>query len=303
MVKLPVGVDINNLIDDLRIFSWEAADILLYYSQKLKNSDQKNKIIKNTDIKDPVTIADLEVNDLILNRMKEKYHNINWKYLSEENTKINLINNLEIDSEWLWILDPLDGTKDFIQGTGDYAMHFALNHEKKPVIGVVLIPEKNELWISNGKNTWCEKRDNSKQSLDLYLEKDISEMIVVTSKNHNNPTLKSLIDRIQFKEIIEMGSVGCKIASIIRGDSDVYICLSLPGEGSPKDWDFAAPEAILNAAGGRITKIDNGSLIYGQTGFEQGGLIIASNNHKRHKDICLQIKEIIEKENNISINF
>ena len=303
MVKLPVGIDINNLIDDLRIFSWEAADILLYYSQKLKNLDQKNKIIKNTDIKDPVTIADLEVNDLILKRMKEKYHNINWKYLSEENTKINLINNLAIDSEWLWILDPLDGTKDFIQGTGDYAMHFALNHEKKPVIGVVLIPEKDELWISNGKNTWCEKRDNSKQSLDLYLEKDISEMRVVTSKNHNNLTLKSLIDRIQFKEIIEMGSVGCKIASIIRGDSDIYICLSLPGEGSPKDWDFAAPEAILNAAGGRITKIDNGSLIYGQTGFEQGGLIIASNNHKRHKEICLQIKEKIEKENNISINF
>ena len=303
MVKLPVGVDINNLIDDLRIFSWEAADILLYYSQKLKNSDQKNKIIKNTDIKDPVTIADLEVNDLILKRMKEKYHNINWKYLSEENTKINLINNLEIDSEWLWILDPLDGTKDFIQGTGDYAMHFALNHEKKPVIGVVLIPEKDELWISNGKKTWCEKRDNSKQSLDLYLEKDISEMKVVTSKNHNNLTLKRLIDRIQFKEIIEMGSVGCKIASIIRGDSDVYICLSLPGEGSPKDWDFAAPEAILNAAGGKITKIDNGSLIYGQTGFEQGGLIIASNNHKRHKEICLQIKEIIKKENNISIDF
>ena len=77
-----------------------------------------------------------------------------------------------------------------------------------------------------------------------------------------------------------MGSIGCKIASIIRGDSDIYICLSLPGESSPKDWDFAAPEAILNAAGGRITKIDNESLIYGQTGFEQGGLIIASNNHK-----------------------
>ena len=303
MVKLPVGVDINNLIDDLRIFSWEAADILLFYSQKLKNLDQKNKIIQNADIKDPVTIADLEVNDLILKRMKEKYHNINWKYLSEENTKINLINNLEIDSEWLWILDPLDGTKDFIQGTGDYAMHFALNHEKKPVIGVVLIPEKDELWISNGKNVWCERRDNSKQSLDLYREKDISEMTLVSSKNHNNLTLKRLIDRMEFKKTIEMGSIGCKIASIIRGDSDIYICLSLPGKGSPKDWDFAAPEAILNAAGGRITRIDNKSLIYGQTGFEQGGLIIATRTQKRHKEICLQIKKIIEKENNFSINF
>ncbi|MBO8221383.1 3'(2'),5'-bisphosphate nucleotidase CysQ [Prochlorococcus marinus] len=303
MVKLPVGVDINNLIDDLRIFSWEAADILINYSQKLKSLDQKNKIIQNTDIKDPVTIADLEVNDLILKRMKEKYNNITWKYLSEENTKINLINNLEMDSEWLWILDPLDGTKDFIQGTGDYAMQFALNHEKKPVIGVVLIPEKDELWISNGKNVWCERRDNSKQSFDLSLEKDISEMTVVTSKNHNNLTLKNLIDRLKFKKTIEMGSIGCKIASIIRGDSDIYICLSLPGKSSPKDWDFAAPEAILNTAGGRITRINNESLIYGQTGFEQGGLIIASKNNKRHKEICLQIKEIIEKENNFSINF
>ena len=70
MVKLPEGVNINNLIDDLRIFSWEAAEILLKYSQILKKSDYKTNIIKNDDEKDPVTIADLEVNDLMLQRMK-----------------------------------------------------------------------------------------------------------------------------------------------------------------------------------------------------------------------------------------
>ena len=302
MVKLPVGVDINNLIDDLRIFSWEAADILLYYSQKLKNSDHKNNLIANKDAKNPVTIADLEVNDLILKKMKEKYPNIGWKYLSEENAKINLKRN-EIDSEWLWILDPLDGTKDFIQGTGEYAMHFALNHEDKPLIGVVLVPEKDELWISNGKNTWCERRDSLKQSFNLCVEKDISEMTVVTSKNHNNSTLKRIIEKIQFGKIITMGSIGCKIASLRRGDSDLYISLSLPDKSSPKDWDFAAPEAILNTAGGKITNLDNESLIYGQTGFEQRGLIIASNNRNIHKRICLQINEIIKKENVFSIDF
>ena len=93
MVKLPIGVDINNLIDDLRIFSWEAADILLYYSQKIRNSDQKNNLIKNKDEKNPVTKADLEVNDLILKRMKEKYKNIGWNYLSEEHAKFNLKKN------------------------------------------------------------------------------------------------------------------------------------------------------------------------------------------------------------------
>ena len=66
MVKFPEGVDINYLIDDLRILSWEAADILLKYSQILKKTDNKTNIIKNNNEKDPVTVADLEVNDLII---------------------------------------------------------------------------------------------------------------------------------------------------------------------------------------------------------------------------------------------
>ena len=66
MVELLPGVDINNLIDDIRIFSWEAADILLYYSKLLENKDQKKNILHNNDEKDPVTLADLEVNELII---------------------------------------------------------------------------------------------------------------------------------------------------------------------------------------------------------------------------------------------
>ena len=302
MVKLPDGVDIHNLIDDLRIFSWKAADILLYYSKKLSKLDNKNNIIKNQDETDPVTIADLEVNDLILNGMQKKYPNISWKYLSEENAKIDL-NNCDIDSKWVWILDPLDGTKDFIQGTGNYAMHFALNYENQPSIGVVLIPDNDELWISNGENVWCERRDGSIRGSDFFLKNSLDEMVLVTSKNHSNPTLRNLIDKINFKKIIIMGSIGCKIASIIRGESDMYISLSLPGKSSPKDWDFAAPEAILKAGGGAITTLENEVLNYGQKEFDQGGIIVASNNQKMHKIFCLQIKEIIEKFDIYPLNY
>ena len=66
MIKLPLGVEINNLIDNLRSFSWEAADILLYYSNSIKKSEQKNEILKNKNNNDPVTLADLEVNELLL---------------------------------------------------------------------------------------------------------------------------------------------------------------------------------------------------------------------------------------------
>ena len=92
-----------------------------------------------------------------------------------------------------------------------------------------------------------------------------------------------------------MGSIGCKIASILRGESDIYISLSLPGKSAPKDWDFAAPEAILKAAGGAITKINNQDLFYGKPNFEQGGIIVASNDKLRHENICLQLREYIKK--------
>ena len=296
MSKLPNGVNINNLIDDLRTLSWETSDILIHYSKKFKEIDNQKKIIKNEDIMNPVTEADLEVNNLILKRMFVKYPDIDWQYLSEENAKIDS-SSCKIDSDWVWMLDPLDGTKDFIQGTGDYAMHFALTYKKKPLLGVVLLPYKDELWIANGKDVWCEKRDNTIKKPNLADDSNLSDMTLVTSKNHANQTLKKLIEKINFKKVVVMGSIGCKISSIIRGDSNIYICLSLPGKSSPKDWDFAAPEVILKAAGGEMTSLDNEELIYGQKNFEKGGIIIATSNKQIHKEICFQIKETIVKNN------
>ena len=294
MIKLPSGVDIKELINDLRMISWEAAEILLNYAEIIKFSNNKTKIIKNNNSQDPVTLADLKVNELVINRIKEKYKGIDWEILSEENVKISSL-TCNSDADWIWILDPLDGTKDFIQGTCNYAMHLALNYKKKPYLGIVLIPEKEELWISNGEKVWCENKDGSKALPKISKNKSLKDMVLVSSKNHGNESLKNLIFKINFKKVIVMGSIGCKIASIARGESDIYICLSLPGGTSPKDWDFAAPEAILRAAGGKITNLDNENLIYGNTNFEQGGIIVASNDENLHEKRCLEIKDIIKK--------
>ena len=294
MIKLPSYVDIEKLIDDLRIFSWEASNLLLYYSKILKDSNYKSNILKNGNVDDPVTLADLKVNELIINRIKEKYKDINWEILSEENVKINS-ESYSFNSDWVWVLDPLDGTKDFIQGTSNYAMHLALNYKSKPFLGIVLIPEKEELWIGYGENVWCEKKDGSRIKPNLSKNDGLKNLVLVTSKNHRNQTLENLIEKIDFSKVNVMGSIGCKIASILRGESDLYISLSLPGKSSPKDWDLAAPEAILNSAGGAITTIDNKELSYGKSNFEQGGIIIASNNYLNHGSICSEIKDIIRK--------
>ena len=294
MFKLPIGVDINNLIDDLRFFSWEASDILLHYSKRLKNKEYSKEIIKTKNRLEPVTIADLEVNDLIIKRINKNYKEVAWNILSEENVKTG-DDIFVANSQWIWILDPLDGTKDFIQGTENYAMHLALNYDKKPYIGLVLIPEKGELWITDSKDTWCEKKDGSIRKASCKDQKTLREMTIVTSKNHKNPTLNKLINKVGFSKVNVMGSIGCKIASIIRGECDIYISLSLPGKSSPKDWDFAAPEAILRAAGGAITNVDNEELSYGKSSYKQDGIIIASSNKQTHREICSQIKEIIMK--------
>ena len=294
MVKLPFGVFINNLIDDLRILSWEACDSLLYYSQMLRDPNNKSNIVRNND--DPVTLADLKVNEIIIQGINEKYKDINWEILSEENVKVSS-QICDINSDWLWILDPLDGTKDFIQGTGNYAMHLALNYKQKPYIGVVLIPEKEELWIAAGNKIWCENKLGYKRGASLLNNTIFKEMTIAASKNHRNVVLEKLINLLKFKKITVMGSVGCKIASILRGESDIYISLSLPGKSAPKDWDFAAPAAILVAAGGAITNLDNENLSFNQRGFEQGGIIIASSNKNNHREVCLQVKEIIKESN------
>ena len=296
VINLPTGVDIKSLIINLREISWQASEILLSYSQILKDPNNKSNIIENDNVNDPVTLADLNVNKLIIKKINEKYHDINWEILSEENVKL-FPGNARKESDWLWVLDPLDGTRDFIQGTSNYAMHLALNYKNKPYLGIVLIPEKDELWISDAKNLRCERRDGSYYKLFKPKKKSISEMTVVCSKNHRNKTLEKLIEKLNFKKVNFMGSVGCKIASIIRGDSDIYICLSLPGKSSPKDWDFAAPDAVLSAYGGAITNIDNEKLIYGKKNFEQRGIIIATNDKETHGRTCKEVKEIIRNYN------
>ena len=301
MISLPSNISINNLIDDLRIFSWEASDTLLYYSQILKDSNFKSNIVENNNYDDPVTKADLKVNEIIIERIQKKYIDVDWGILSEESIKLSNYSN--ISKDWLWVLDPLDGTKDFIQGTNNYAMHLALNYKNKSCIGIVLIPERDELWITDGIKVWCENKDGLEIVPEFSKNKILEEMVIVSSKNHRNETLQKLINKINFKEVITMGSIGCKIASILRGESDIYISLSLPGKSAPKDWDFAAPEAILKAAGGVITDINNKEICYGKSNFEQGGILIASNDRDKHADICLQIKEVINKYSIYPLNY
>ena len=292
MTNLPIDIDINNIINVLRGLSWKVSDVLLSYAKIFKADSEKNNFIQSKIDGSPVTIADLKVNDLVFDVLKEKISNFYWGFLSEENHKLNF-NKVGSNTDFLWVLDPLDGTKDFINGTGNYAMHLSLNFKDKPLLGIVLIPEKEELWIADGDKVWLERKNGCKYKPNNLLKDNILDMTLVISKNHNNKVLQNLVSKLPVKEVISMGSVGCKISSIIRGESDFYISLSLPGKSAPKDWDFAAPEALIKCAGGAITNEYNKPLLYNKNNYLQSGVIIASGNSNNHSNLCQIIKGII----------
>ena len=100
--------------------------------------------------------------------------------------------------------------------------------------------------------------------------------------------LNNLLSTLCFGETKKIGSVGCKVASILRGEADVYISLS--GKTSPKDWDMAAPHALIEAAGGIFSHADGTNLIYQKTNHSQSGCLIASHG-KSHQKICHKTME------------
>ena len=104
----------------------------------------------------------------------------------------------------------------------------------------------------------------------------------------------NLLSSLCFAETKRIGSVGCKVASILRGESDVYISLS--GKTSPKDWDIAAPHAVIEAAGGVFSHADGKSLSYEKSDYSQSGCLIASHGLS-HEKICKKIMSFLSKNN------
>ena len=295
MINLPEGVELNNLLLFLRETGVKAALILRSFengSISLYDFGDNSKLQKN--VNEPVTAADLTVNKLLLDEFALNYPNINWEIVTEENSKENL--SRDYKSEWVWMIDPLDGTKDFIQKTGEYAVHVSLLFKKIPVLGMVVLPSLQEIWFAVKEiGTWKENEAFLPQERDLmvFSKKDVDT--VITSKNHNNQKLKLILSEMNFKNIIQKGSIGFKICSLLKNEGNIYISIS--DKTSPKDWDVAAPHSLIKNARCQFTYVSGDELTYMGKNFEQKGCLIASTLRKtEHLKICERVKTIIEMQ-------
>jgi len=285
------GIAEEALLLELRRLSWGAADILLAYGCGEQPPYGFPSALSVEDGGEgPVSAADLAVNQWLLDGLAAAFPTAPWTLLSEETAKEQLTAGVPLEAEWLWILDPLDGTKDFLQGTGEYAVHLALVHHGAPVLGVVLLPELEELWfglVEAGAEApgraWRENRAGERSSANLSPRRELGELVLVASRNHRDQRLEQLLEALALGDTKAIGSVGGKVATILRGDTDLYISLS--GKSAPKDWDMAAPEAVLRAAGGAFTHADGRALAYNSGDVRQAGCLIASHGAS-HTALC-----------------
>ena len=290
-VPLPEGVVGEVLLDELRQLAWGAAAILRAYARgEQPPHGFARALTVEAGGEGPVSAADLAVNRWLLDGLARAFPQAPWTLLSEETASEQLASGEPLAAEWLWILDPLDGTRDFLQGTGEYAVHLALVREGEPVLGLILLPELEELWFgllphgSDGAGVaWWEDAQGASHPPQLSKRRTPQELVLVASRSHRDNRLEKLLGRLEIGASRAMGSVGGKVATILRGESDVYISLS--GSSAPKDWDMAAPEAVLRAAGGAFSHADGRPLTYNSGDGLQAGCLIASHG-PAHQVLC-----------------
>ena len=277
---------IEDILAIARSVGWGASYLLRsYYSSQLRSGDLEIKDKQG----DPVTAADIAVSHYILERLQENLGDREFGYISEET--YNLESYQQSSQPWVWIIDPLDGTRDFIEKTGEYAIHIALVKHGRPVLAVVAYPEAEKLYYATlGSGTFVETRDGKVTRKEISKRNKIEDFILVVSRTHRDERFNNLLQQLPYKNQKHIGSIGCKIAAIVEHQADVYISLS--GKSAPKDWDLAAPELILTEAGGEFTHFDGTPLMYNQGDVSQWGGLLASNG-QCHAQLCQEAERIL----------
>lgn len=198
----------------------------------------------------PLTTADKAANEIIAKELNKNFPNI--PIISEE------IKNQDYEArkEWgeFFLVDPLDGTKEFIKKNGEFTVNIAYCKNNKVKAGVVHIPVANVYYYSNGTNSYKKVKEDT---FEIKCQPEHNPLRVVASKSHFSDETKNYIEKLNKKyELVSIGS-SIKICLVAEGTADIY-----PRLGPTMEWDTAAAHAIIKTAGGNILGLNNKELEY-----------------------------------------
>jgi len=200
----------------------------------------------------PLTKADLASHELINEALTRLWPEI--PVLSEESADIPW----ETRKSWqqYWLVDPLDGTKEFINRNGEFTVNIALIRDHQPVMGIVHVPVTDISYFGARDAGAWKQHSNSAASAIEVRQPTAEPMMIVGSRSHANPELASQLNKLGAHELISMGS-SLKFCHVAEGLADFY-----PRLGPTCEWDTAAAQAVVEAAGGQVVKIDGSPLGY-----------------------------------------
>ncbi len=246
--------DIKKLIDLANITAIKAGEKILevYHSENFE--------IEIKSDNSPLTKADKLSNAIITEMLKDT----DIPILSEEGKSISYSERKHW--EWLWIVDPLDGTKEFIKKNGEFTVNIALVKNNQTIAGVIYVPVKNELYYSDGNSSYYAKVGNEKilstNKLPMFNNRTTDELCVVASRSHMNDETLDYIENIKEKTqkkitLVSAGS-SLKFCLVATGKAQLY-----PRYAPTMEWDTAAGHAIVKTAGFNTYEAKTGKeLIY-----------------------------------------
>ncbi len=224
----------------------------------------------NITIKDdgsPVSNGDLEVNDLITKKIFELTPSI--PIISEETVDLNVKNNEKI----FWLIDPIDGTKEYIAGKDEFTLNAALVINKIPTIGLVGAPKKKQLFFSHSPGeSYLIEKDKIKK-IDCSKKGPKDKIVALSSSIKPSDLILNKLKEYNVNSIVKMAS-SYKFCVIAKGDYDIYAARERACE-----WDYAAGHAVAENAGAIITTLDGKSFLYGKEDYKNPSLLIKRSNN------------------------
>ncbi|TXH68143.1 MAG: 3'(2'),5'-bisphosphate nucleotidase CysQ [Thiothrix sp.] len=207
--------------------------------------------IEQKDDHSPLTAADLASHDIIVEALQVLTPH--YPILSEESAALSFAER----SQWhtYWLVDPLDGTREFIKRNGEFSVLIALIHQHEPVLGVVHAPVLHKTWYASlGNGAYL--ISPAKETEDLQVREPSETVTVVGSRSHAGDSLAEFLKQLPHYELISMGSI-LKACLVAEGKADIY-----PRLGATSEWDTAAAQIIVEEAGGTLQDLQGEALRY-----------------------------------------
>ncbi len=239
----------ESIINNVKIIAAQAgAAIMDIY----KNESKFNVEHKSDD--SPLTAADQAANAIIVKGLENL--EVSFPIISEENKLVDY--SVRKDYERFWLVDPLDGTKEFIKRNGEFTVNIALIEGQEPIFGVVYVPAIREMyWAVKGKGAMYTDGIKTTELHTSTYNMNQSRVRVVCSRSHINYETQQLMDKLTEPQIVSKGS-SLKFLIIAKGDAELY-----PRIGPTMEWDTGAAHIILTEAGGTVKQYDgNDPLLY-----------------------------------------